>query len=124
MAVAVLVPTGTAGGSATSGGGAPSFCERAADLVDALGELPRIDLDRAAQRRRFFRRLDRIVDDLEEQAPARLRSAFRTLRPVYDLIADDPANVRLLISEPKARRALARLTRYGERNCGLALPAL
>jgi hypothetical protein len=113
------VPAGAAVRPAT---GAPAFCQRAEQLVDVLADLPNVDLDRAAQRRRFFRRLDRIVDALEDEAPKQLDSAFRLLRPVYDAVAENPDNIALLLQEPKARRALNRLARYARNECDLDLP--
>jgi hypothetical protein len=109
-----------AGADAAAGG--PSFCERAEQLVDALADIPNVDFDRAMQRRRFFRKLDRIVDGLEAEAPERLESAFLLLRPVYDAVAENPDNLPLLLTEAKARRALNRLARYGRNECDLDLP--
>jgi hypothetical protein len=107
---------------ATEVAGRSSFCEGAERLVAAISDVPNIDLDADAPRRRFFRRLDRIVDALERDAPRSLRKAFRTLRPVYDVIAENQENLGLLVSEPRARRALNQLARYARRNCGLDLP--
>jgi hypothetical protein len=112
---------GTTTASPAAAGGS-AFCANAERLVGALEDLPTVDLEEDRPRRRYFRRLDRIVGALEREAPTSLQGAFATLRPVYDLIAEDPDNVSLLLSERKARRALARLARYGERECGLELP--
>jgi hypothetical protein len=113
------VPAGAAIRPATGG---PAFCQRAEQLVDVLADLPNVDFDRAAQRRRFFRRLDKIVDALEREAPEELDRAFRLLRPVYDAVAENPDNIALVLEEPTARRALNRLARYGRAECDLDLP--
>jgi len=120
-AMALTVPA-VGGAPAGAAVGGPAFCQRAEQLVDALADLPNIDFDRATQRRRFFRRLDRIVDGLEREAPKQLDRAFRLLRPVYDAVAENPDNIGLLVTEPKARRALNRLARYGRTECDLDLP--
>ena len=126
LAGTALTATAVAGADVGAGAvavaGGPAFCDRAEQLVDALADLPNVDFDREAQRRRFFRRLDRFVDGLEREAPARLDGAFRLLRPVYDAVAENPDNIGLLVSEPKARRALNRLARYGRTECDLDLP--
>ncbi len=119
--MALTVPA-VGGAPAGAAAGGPAFCQRVDQLVEALTDLPNIDFDRATPRRRFFRRLDRIVDGLEREAPEQLDRAFRLLRPVYDAVAENPDNIGLLVTEPKARRALNRLARYARTECDLDLP--